>query len=106
MFYGDPTIRDYREMSLNNILIEFLKYKGTWDEEGNKINETIKTKELVDSALFIYGLKSNPTNRRAVEYFCEREARRGDIMLHDKIVVPANIWNECNEYNKKFCGKK
>lgn len=106
MFYGEPTISDYREMVLDDILKEYLKYKGTWDNKGNDTNKTVRTKDLIGSALFVYGLKSNPTNRQAVEYYCEREARRRLIMLQDEIVVPDNIWNECNEYNRKYCGKK
>lgn len=103
MFSGEPTINDYRDMVLDDILKEYLYFKGTWDDRGNEINKAVAPKELVGSALFIYGLKNNPTNKRSAEYYCEREARRRLILRDGEIVIPAAIWKECDSYNRTYC---
>lgn len=106
-FFTEPKIQDYREISLDAVLKEYLLYKGTWDSKGNPTNEAVSAKDLIGSGLFVYGLKSNPTNRRAVEYYCCREAQRR-LLLSDRgnvITVPKELWNECNEYNEKYCRK-
>lgn len=103
MFFGEPTIKGYRDMVLDDILTEYLHFKGTWDDDGEKINEAVTPKDLVSSALFIYGLKSNPTNRGAVIYYSEREARRRNILLDGKIIVPAKLWKDCDNYNRAYC---
>ena len=105
MFSGQPTIKDYRDIVLDDVLREFLLFKGTWDNNGNKTNEKVRPKDLVSSALFIYGLKDNATNKSSVAYYCEREARKRLLMLGDYIVIPTSIWRECDEYNKKYTGK-
>ena len=103
-FFSEPKIKDYRDISLDAVLKEYLLYKGTWDDRKEPINKEVGTKQLINSGLFVYGLKSNPTNRRAIEYYCAREAQRRNLLTDDnQIKVPEEIWNECNEYNKKFC---
>lgn len=106
MFFADPKIKDYREISLDDVLTEYLLCKGTWDSKGNEINKKVSIKSIVDSALFIYNLKSNSTNKKAVEYYCEREACRRMLFSENSIVVPDDIWNKCNMKNKEFTGTK
>ena len=107
MFYGDPTIKDYREIDPREVIREFLLSKGTrqWNKITNEVeavNHEIEPRELVSSGLFVYGLKDNPTNKRAIEYYCERWARQNQIMDVRFIRVPKDLWRECDEKNKEF----
>jgi len=97
MFIGEPTIKDYREMVLEDILREYLLFKGTIDEDGHSINTKVSPKDLVSSGIFVYGLKNNPTNRNSITYYCEKQARQKLWMAKDKISIPMEIWEECNE---------
>ena len=102
MFVGEPTIKDYRDMILKEILEEYLLFKGTTDSRGLPCNQSVSPKELVNSGLFIYGLKDNPTNRNSIAYYCERQARKNLWMDGNKITIPKEIWEECNEINKQY----
>lgn len=104
MFFGEQKIQDYKDMKLKDILVEHLLFKGTRNSyTGEETNRAVEPAELVSSALFIYNLKSNATNKAAVKYYCEREARRKGIW-NDKygglIIVPDKIWSACDEYNR------
>lgn len=109
MFYGDPTIEDYREMDIPKIIREYLLSKGTWsrpfrvDEMPEPINKDVSCKDLVTSGLFVYGLKDNPTNRRAVEYYCERWGHINQLIDKRNLVrVPSELWEECDKKNEEF----
>lgn len=109
MFYGDPTLKDYRDMDIREIIREHLLTKGTWcdliKKDGIKrveINHYVSPLDLVASGLFVYGLKDNPTNRKAVSYYCERWGRINQIMDGSEIKVPADLWKECDEKNREF----
>ena len=108
MFTGNATLHDYREMNVLAIFEEFLLYKGTFDATGNPINKTVSpnNKDLISSGLFVYGLKDNPTNRKSISYYCERTARRNLAIVNNMIVIPIEIWNKCDEYNKQHCKKE
>lgn len=106
MFYGEQTINDYRDIKLDEVIREYLLSKGTWDNKGKPCNQYVTPKQLVDSALFVYGLKTNPTNKRAVIYYCEREARIRQIIDNsDKIKIPRELWEECDKHNCEFTRK-
>lgn len=108
MFYGDPTIKEYRDMEIEKIIEEYLLTKGTWsrycslsdDNTPRPINKKISPKELISSGLFVYGLKDNPTNKRAIEYYCERWANINQAWDGFDIRVPSDLWNRCDEYNR------
>ena len=114
MFYGDPTLKNYREMDIREIIREHLLTKGTQGRLIAKngtihcdINRSISPKALVRSGLFVYGLKDNPTNRSAIEYYCERWARQNQIMTDGgNIKVPDDLWQECDEKNREFTKEK
>lgn len=111
MFYGNRTIDDYRDIQLEEVLLEYLLFKGTRDPAGNPIHRTVLPKQLVSSALYIYELKSNPTNIRAMEYYCERQARQLQIMGIDLfkeacINIPTDIWEKADMHNKEFTKKR
>lgn len=107
MFYTDPTIKDYREMDIREIIREYLLTKGTWtrhiykSEQPKPTHKVVHPKDLVSSGLFVYGLKDNPTNKRAVEYYCERWAHIHQIIDERGVIqIPADLWEECDEYNR------
>lgn len=108
MFYGDPTMKEYRDMDIREIIREYLLTKGTWTGHGYKkelpkpTNKVVHPKDLVSSGLFVYGLKDNPTNKRAIEYYCERWARINQIMQGSEIKVPEDLWEECDKKNCEF----
>lgn len=107
MFYGDPTLKDYREIDPRKIIREFLLCMGTRGRKSItddvvEINHEVKPEDLISSGLFVYGLKDNATNKRAIEYYCERWARKNQIMNVAYIKVPDDLWQECDEYNEKF----
>ena len=102
MFFADPKIKDYREISLDDVLTEYLLFKGTRDNSGNRTVKNVSIESIVDSALFIYNLKVNATNKEAVKYYCEREARRRMILDGSLIVIPEEIWNKCDIKNSEF----
>lgn len=106
MFFSNRTIMEYRDMVLDDILKEYLLFKGTWDADDNAINKEVQIKDIVRSGLFVYGLKDNATNKSAVSYYCEREAQRR-LIIHDGLItVPEKLWKECDEYNRAHCVKK
>lgn len=107
MFYGDPTIKEYRDMEIEKIIEEYLLTKGTWykspfkSEKPKQINKEVSAKSLVSSGLFVYGLKDNPTNRRAVEYYCEKWGHIHQIIGENGVIqIPEYLWNRCDEYNR------
>lgn len=107
MFYGDPTINDYRDMEIEKIIEEFLLTKGTWykpptkNGEPKPVNKEVSAKALIYSGLFVYGLKDNPTNRMAVEYYCERWGHIHQIISDNGVIqIPEELWNRCDEYNR------
>ena len=107
MFYGLPTLKEYRNMEIEKIIEEFLMTKGTWykspfkNEKPRPINKEVNVKALVSSGLFVYELKDNATNRRAVEYYCERWGHIHQIISNDGVIrIPDEIWNKCDEYNR------
>lgn len=109
MFYGDQTIKEYRDMDIREIIREYLLTKGTWSrcvkkgENPEPVNKEVHPKNLISSGLFVYGLKDNPTNRRAVEYYCERWGHVHQIIdQHGVISVPKDLWEECDQKNKTF----
>lgn len=106
MFYSEsPKLHEYREMDLTAILKEFLFYKGTRDHENNPCNKLVSPTALCSSALWLYELKDNPTNRRNVVYYCEKKAREALWMTSPYILIPEDIWRECDEYNKKMTNR-
>lgn len=110
MFYGEPTIKEYRDISPREIIREYLLAKGTWsvttfrDESPKPVHKEVHPKDLVSSGLFVYGLKDNPTNRRAIEYYCERWAQQHLIIDNNHLIrIPTELWEECDAYNKAHC---
>jgi len=103
MFFTESNLKDYRDMSLDAILREYLLCKGTFDSDGKPVHKIVAPNMLIDSGLFVYGLKSNATNKAAVKYYCEREAQRRNLMSGNVINIPNDLWDECNKKNMDFC---
>ena len=107
MFYGFTTIKDYRDMDIPQIIREYLLTKGTWNryigEKPKQINKEVKPKDLVSAGLFVYGLKDNPTNRKAVEYYCERWGHIHQVIDQSGFIhIPQELWEECDKINEEF----
>ena len=111
MFYCEnPSIKNYRDMNLTDIIKEYLYTKGTWDNEGNPCNKEVRPDELIRSAFWLYELKDNATNRMNVKYFCEKRARENlwarETYGVPRIIIPDDIWQECNDYNRRMTNRK
>ena len=103
MFYSEtPKVREYREIDLVEVLKEYLRYKGTRNDNGQPCNKIVSPKALCSSAMWLYELKDNPTNRRNVVYYCEKKAREALWVKSDYIYIPEAIWFECDDYNRKM----
>ena len=106
MFYGEPTLTDYREMDVQEIIKEYLLSKGTRGRDIKRnsieINHEVLPSDLVSSGLFIYGLKANATNKQAVRYYCERYAHINQLWEGRLIKVPFALWEECDKKNEIF----
>ena len=110
MFYSDePGLKDYRDMDIRAIIREHLITKGTrtHNTQGKVIetNRYLRPQSIVTSGLFCYSLKDNPTNRRAVEYYCKRWAHQHQLWDDSNCTVfrvPADLWQECDEKNREF----
>ncbi len=105
MFFTEPTIKDYREIKLEPIIREFLYTKGTWNDNGKPINKQVYIDNLLDSALYVYGLKHNETNKRNILWYIERAARQEDCLSDKLIYIPQELWAKCDEYNKAHIKK-
>lgn len=113
MCYKDTVIKDYSEMVIPDIIREFLTFKGTWVRSSDEnrtpipINRIVHPKELVSSGLFVYGLIDNQTNKRAIEYYCERWGRLNRIIDENGYIhIPLKLWKECDEKNKEFINSR
>lgn len=106
MFYGEPTIKDYRDINVLDIMKEYLLSQGTRgrDIERNvtEINHKLLAIDLIPSGLFVYGLKANATNKQAVKYYCERFAHINQLWEGKLIKVPDTLWAECDKKNEEF----
>ena len=109
MFYGNPTIKEYRDMNIREIIREYLLTKGTWTrliykkEPPKPTHKVVHLKDLVSSGLFVYGLKDNLTNKRAIEYYCERWGHIHQLIdEHGVIQIPADLWEECDKKNEEY----
>lgn len=107
MFYGKPKLTEYSEMDIPSIIREYLLSRGGTrgrDLDGRVIemNHAVSATNLVSSGLFLYGLKANTTNKRAVIYYSERWARKNNLMDGNKIRVPSELWEECDKKNEEF----
>lgn len=102
MFFAERTIDEYRDISLPKVVKEYLLFKGTRNKKGEAVNQRVRPKDLCSSALFVYKLKDNATNKSAVVYYCEREARRMGSMDGEFIVINEEFWNECDKYINKM----
>lgn len=106
MFFTEPRLNDYHEMDVEAILREHLLTKGTrcrnLKGEVEETNHTVAPADIVPSGLFLYGLKYNTTNSKAVIYYSIRWAQRNQYLQDGQIRVPDNIWQECDRKNEEF----
>ena len=98
----DKTLQTYEEMNLDDIIRETLLCKG---EQVVTDDGCIRKSCLEDTALWLYGLKSNATNKLYVGLNIDRMCQRTGLCHEktDKLVrVPMDIYNEAKAINDSY----
>lgn len=99
------TIEKYDEINGHDVIRETLLFKGC--ELCSNIASVwyIQKKYLEETALYLYGLKVNATNKLYVGYVLDRYWRRNDLQPFDMkgyVIVPEDIYNECKKINNSY----
>lgn len=100
------TIEKYNEINGHDVIRETLLFKGCeiCSEKGSV--RYLQKKYLEETALYLYGLKVNSTNKLYVSYALDIYWRRNDLLpMTDKrgyVVVPDDIYNECKKINDSY----
>lgn len=99
------TIEKYDEINGHDVIRETLLFKGC--ELCSNIASVwyIQKKHLEETALYLYGLKVNATNKLYVGYVLDRYWRRNDLQFFDRkgyVIVPEDIYNECKKINDSY----
>lgn len=99
------TIEKYDEINGHDVIRETLLFKGC--ELCSNIASVwyIQKKHLEETALYLYGLKVNATNKLYVGYVLDRYWRRNDLQSFDRkgyVIVPEDIYNECKKINDSY----
>lgn len=100
------TIEKYNEINGHDVIRETLLFKGCeiCSEKGSV--RYLQKKYLEKTALYLYGLKVNSTNKLYVSYALDIYWRRNDLLpIIDKrgyVVVPDDIYNECKKINDSY----
>lgn len=99
------TIKKYDEINGHDVIRETLLYKGCEICSEKSSVRYLQKKHLEETALYLYGLKVNATNKLYVGYALDIYWRRNDLLPIDKsgyIVVPEDIYNECKKINDSY----
>lgn len=100
------TIEKYDEINGHDVIRETLLFKGCeiCSEKGSV--RYLQKKYLEETALYLYGLKVNSTNKLYVSYALDIYWRRNDLlpMIDNRgyVVVPDDIYNECKKINDSY----
>ena len=95
------TLKTYENINLYDVIRETLLCKGV----GVVASGYILKKLLEDSALYLYDLKANATNRLFVGLTIDRLCQVNGLAHEksDKLVkVPMDIYNEVSEINNRY----
>lgn len=99
------TIEKYDEINGHDVIRETLLYKGCELCSEIASVQYIQKKYLEETALYLYGLKVNATNKLYVGYVLDRYWRRNDLQPFDMkgyVIVPKDIYNECKKINDSY----
>lgn len=96
------TLEAYENINLLDVIRETLLCKGVGVVNSDRY---IYKKLLEDSALYLYDLKANATNRLFVGLTIDRLCQVHGL-AHEKsdklVMVPVDIYNEVNEINNCY----
>lgn len=99
------TIEKYDEINGHDVIRETLLFKGCEICSEKVSVRYLQKKYLEETALYLYGLKVNATNRLYVSYVLDRYWRRNDLLPFDVkgyVIVPEDIYNECKKINDSY----
>ena len=100
------TIKKYDEINGHDVIRETLLFKGCEICSEKASVRYLQKKYLEETALYLYGLKVNATNKLYVSYALDIYWRRNDLLpTIDKggyVVVPEDIYNECKKINDSY----
>lgn len=99
------TINKYSEINGHDVIKETLLYKGCDICLEKDSVRYLQKKYLEETALYLYGLKVNATNKLYVGYTLDIYWRRNDLLPINKggyVVVPEYIFNECKKINDSY----
>ena len=96
------TIQVYQQINIYDVIKETLLCKGVEICTGDRL---VAKKYLEDSALYLYELKANSTNRLHVGLTIDRLCQRNGLCSEkgDKwVIVPRDIYCEVKEINDSY----
>lgn len=96
------TIQVYQQINIYDVIKETLLCKGVEICTGDRL---VAKKYLEDSALYLYELKANSTNRLHVGLTIDRLCQRNGLCSDkgDKwVIVPKDIYCEVKEINDSY----
>jgi hypothetical protein len=100
------TIEKYDEINGHDVIRETLLFKGCEICFEKASVRYLQKKYLEETALYLYGLKVNATNKLYVSYVLDIYWRRNNLLpIIDKggyVVVPEDIYNECKKINDSY----
>lgn len=99
------TIKKYDEINGHDVIRETLLFKGCEICSEKASVRYLQKKYLEETALYLYGLKVNATNKLYVSYSLDIYWRRNDLLLTgvgEYVVVPEDIYNECKKINDSY----
>lgn len=99
------TIEKYDEINGHDVVRETLLFKGCEICSEKASVRYLQKKYLEETALYLYGLKVNATNRLYVSYVLDRYWRRNDLLPFDVkgyVIVPEDIYDECKKINDSY----
>ncbi len=88
------TLKTYSEIDGIEVIKETLLYKGLEICHDMRID----MKRLSETALVLYGLKNNSTNKLYVDYALNRYYRVSDMLTAgERVIVPVSVYDEVVE---------
>lgn len=99
------TIKKYDEINGHDVIRETLLFKGCEICSEKASIRYLQKKYLEETALYLYGLKVNATNKLYVSYALDIYWRRKDLLPINNggyVVVPEDIYNECKKNNDSY----
>lgn len=95
-----PTIEKYDQINGFDVIEELFLSKG---EDRTCHDLRIDFKDLQESAIFLYGLKLNPTTKLYVSFYLNRFYKREGILTDaGRVKCPVWLYDKCKSINNKY----